>query len=94
MKQPELNPKENKVSKMIPLELLEMINKERERFDRQRDRMLDQLDEMLAQQKHLLKPSILKQSFLKRQCPSGRQCRMCRCKRIRFGEITYIVPKY
>lgn len=66
MKQPELNPKENKVSKMIPLELLEMINKERERFDRQRDRMLDQLDEMLAQQKHLLKPSILKQSFLKK----------------------------
>lgn len=36
MKQPESNPKENKVSKMIPLELLEMINKERERFDRQR----------------------------------------------------------
>ena len=52
MKQPESNPKENKVSKMIPLELLEMINKERERFDRQRDRMLDQLDEMLAQQKN------------------------------------------
>ncbi len=54
MRQPESNPKENKTNKMIPLELLEMMNKERERFDRQRDRMLDQLDEMLAQQKTLI----------------------------------------
>ena len=52
MKQPDSNPQENKDSKMIPFEILEMINKERERFDKERDRMLNQLDEVLAQQKN------------------------------------------
>lgn len=54
MKQPDSNPKENKDSKMIPFEILEMINKERERFDKERNRMLNQLDEVLAQQKKLI----------------------------------------
>lgn len=31
---------------------------------------------------------------IKKTCPRGRQCNMCYCKRIRFGEIEYIINKY
>lgn len=55
MQKPESNSiLEENSSKMIPLEILEMINEERRRADAQRNRMLDQLDEMLEQQKQLI----------------------------------------
>lgn len=45
--------------------------------------------------KLLMEVGELKGEFKKlKTCPRGRQCNMCYCKRIRFGEIEYIINKY
>lgn len=56
-----------------------------------RCRQLEKENKELLLQVGELKGRIME---IKKTCPGGRQCNMCKCKRVRFGEIEYVLPKY
>lgn len=67
----------------IPANVWEVIQTQAESL-KSKDK---QIDELVA----LLKQQIAEG---KNACPAGRQCHLCRCRIIEFGQIRYKVPLY
>lgn len=68
----------------IPANVWEVIQTQAESL-KSKDK---QIDELVA----LLKQQIAEGK--KNACPAGRQCHLCRCRIIEFGQIRYKVPLY
>lgn len=75
---------ENKdISLAYAIDRCRQLEKENNQLNKENKELLLQVGELTGRIKEI-----------KKRCPKGKQCNMCRCKRIRFGEIEYIINKY
>ncbi|MFK2681077.1 helix-turn-helix domain-containing protein [Bacteroides fragilis] len=75
----------------IPRDILDQIT-------RLTETVLSQQKTMEAQQKTIESQQLTIDSITaehkKNACPNGEHCNLCRCRKVKFGEYEYLIPKY